>query len=94
MTVAEVRGYRLRIHFDGYSECYDFWTNADSPFPLPSWMVRQKQQEIESSKRLPFDYLCDTKMSIRVATTSLFQILVETYHHPKIWYESKKAYWK
>uniref|UniRef100_A0A8C6ZP97 SAM domain-containing protein n=1 Tax=Nothoprocta perdicaria TaxID=30464 RepID=A0A8C6ZP97_NOTPE len=30
LTVAEVGGYRLRLHFDGYQECYDFWVNADS----------------------------------------------------------------
>uniref|UniRef100_V9KEJ3 Lethal(3)malignant brain tumor-like protein 3 n=1 Tax=Callorhinchus milii TaxID=7868 RepID=V9KEJ3_CALMI len=31
LSVAEVQGYRIRLHFDGYSECYDFWLNADSP---------------------------------------------------------------
>ncbi|NXD62973.1 LMBL3 protein, partial [Eolophus roseicapillus] len=32
LTVAEVvQGYRMRLHFDGYPECYDFWVNADSP---------------------------------------------------------------
>ncbi|XP_077193295.1 lethal(3)malignant brain tumor-like protein 4 isoform X2 [Paroedura picta] len=31
LSVAEIQGYRLRLHFDGYSECYDFWVNADSP---------------------------------------------------------------
>ncbi|XP_032084240.1 lethal(3)malignant brain tumor-like protein 3 isoform X2 [Thamnophis elegans] len=30
LSVAEVQGYRLRLHFDGYSEFYDFWVNADS----------------------------------------------------------------
>lgn len=30
MTVAEVQGYRIRLHFDGYSDSYDFWANADS----------------------------------------------------------------
>ncbi|XP_032936464.1 lethal(3)malignant brain tumor-like protein 4 isoform X3 [Catharus ustulatus] len=30
LTVAEVQGYRMRLHFDGYPECYDFWANADS----------------------------------------------------------------
>ncbi|NWW89150.1 LMBL3 protein, partial [Rhynochetos jubatus] len=31
LTVAEVvKGYRVRLHFDGYPECYDFWVNADS----------------------------------------------------------------
>ncbi|XP_062847313.1 lethal(3)malignant brain tumor-like protein 4 isoform X2 [Trichomycterus rosablanca] len=30
LSVAEVIGYRLRLHIDSYSECYDFWVNADS----------------------------------------------------------------
>ncbi|KAL0985413.1 hypothetical protein UPYG_G00156560 [Umbra pygmaea] len=30
LTVAEIQGYRLRLHFDGYPECYDFWVNADT----------------------------------------------------------------
>uniref|UniRef100_A0A8C2X570 SAM domain-containing protein n=1 Tax=Cyclopterus lumpus TaxID=8103 RepID=A0A8C2X570_CYCLU len=30
LTVAEVIGCRLRLHIDGYSECYDFWVNSDS----------------------------------------------------------------
>lgn len=38
LSVVEVKGYRIRLRFDGYSECYDFWTNADSPFLFPaSW---------------------------------------------------------
>uniref|UniRef100_V9KBW8 L(3)mbt-like 3 n=1 Tax=Callorhinchus milii TaxID=7868 RepID=V9KBW8_CALMI len=31
LTVAEVCGYRIRLHFDRYSDCYDFWVNVDSP---------------------------------------------------------------
>uniref|UniRef100_A0A8C5LHT6 SAM domain-containing protein n=1 Tax=Leptobrachium leishanense TaxID=445787 RepID=A0A8C5LHT6_9ANUR len=31
LTVVEVQGYRIRLHFDGYPDCYDFWINADSP---------------------------------------------------------------
>uniref|UniRef100_A0A8C4IJ19 L3MBTL histone methyl-lysine binding protein 1b n=1 Tax=Dicentrarchus labrax TaxID=13489 RepID=A0A8C4IJ19_DICLA len=30
LTAAEIQGYRVRLHFDGYPECYDFWANADS----------------------------------------------------------------
>ncbi|XP_036728088.1 lethal(3)malignant brain tumor-like protein 3 isoform X2 [Balaenoptera musculus] len=30
LTVAEVCGYRIKLHFDGYSDCYDFWVNADA----------------------------------------------------------------
>ena len=31
-TIVRVKGTRLRLHFDGWSESYDFWTSADSPF--------------------------------------------------------------
>ncbi|XP_053310669.1 lethal(3)malignant brain tumor-like protein 3 [Spea bombifrons] len=30
LTVVEVQGYRMRLHFDAYADCYDFWVNADS----------------------------------------------------------------
>ncbi|XP_050999680.1 lethal(3)malignant brain tumor-like protein 1 [Acomys russatus] len=41
LTVAEVCGYRLRLHFDGYSECHDFWVNANSPDIHPAgWFER------------------------------------------------------
>ncbi|XP_030370723.1 uncharacterized protein LOC115621264 [Scaptodrosophila lebanonensis] len=40
-TIVEVRGYRLKLNFDGYSAMYDFWVNADSMdiFP-PGWCER------------------------------------------------------
>ncbi|KAI7806850.1 lethal(3)malignant brain tumor-like protein 4 isoform X1 [Triplophysa rosa] len=38
LTVAEVQGYRIRLHFDGYPECYDYWVNADSwDVKPPGW---------------------------------------------------------
>lgn len=34
----QVCGYRLRLHFDGYSDCHDFWVNANSPdIHPPGW---------------------------------------------------------
>lgn len=36
LTVAEVIGYRLRLHFDGYPENYDFWVDADSTDIFPA----------------------------------------------------------
>lgn len=40
-TIVEVRGYRLKLNFDGYASMYDFWVNADSMdiFP-PGWCER------------------------------------------------------
>ncbi|CAH1991418.1 unnamed protein product [Acanthoscelides obtectus] len=36
LTVAEVVGYRIRLHFDGYPENYDFWCNADTMDIFPA----------------------------------------------------------
>ncbi|KAL4706319.1 hypothetical protein ACJJTC_004928 [Scirpophaga incertulas] len=38
VSVAEVQGYRMRLHFDEYPDIYDYWVNADSLdiFP-PGW---------------------------------------------------------
>uniref|UniRef100_A0AAY5K7G8 SAM domain-containing protein n=1 Tax=Esox lucius TaxID=8010 RepID=A0AAY5K7G8_ESOLU len=30
LTVAEVLGHRIRLHFDKYADCYDFWVNSNS----------------------------------------------------------------
>lgn len=35
-TVEEKLGYRIKLHFDGYSACYDFWCDADSPVIFPA----------------------------------------------------------
>ncbi|XP_012882589.1 PREDICTED: lethal(3)malignant brain tumor-like protein 4 [Dipodomys ordii] len=45
LSVAEVCGYRLRLHFDGYLSCYDFWINAGSPDIHPvGWCGRTKHE--------------------------------------------------
>ncbi|RVE43326.1 hypothetical protein evm_012030 [Chilo suppressalis] len=38
VSVAEVQGFRMRLHFDEYPELYDYWVNADCAdiFP-PGW---------------------------------------------------------
>ena len=50
LSVAEVKGYRLRLHFDGYSECYDFWTNADSPFIFPAGWAEKNGKKLQPPK--------------------------------------------
>ncbi|KAK2562372.1 Lethal(3)malignant brain tumor-like protein 1 [Acropora cervicornis] len=43
-TIVKVKGARLRMHFDGWSESYDFWTNWDSPFIFPmGWCEKNGQ---------------------------------------------------
>ncbi|KAJ8265971.1 hypothetical protein COCON_G00150700 [Conger conger] len=41
LTVAEVCGCRMRLHFDGYSDCHDFWVNVNCPEIHPAnWCER------------------------------------------------------
>ena len=44
VTVVEADGPRLRLHFDGYSDSYDFWENANSEnlFPV-GWCMKNNQ---------------------------------------------------
>ena len=44
VTVVEAEGPRLRLHFDGYSDSYDFWENANSEnlFPV-GWCMKNSQ---------------------------------------------------
>lgn len=67
MSVAETQGYRLRLHFDGFSECYDFWANADSPFIFPVGWCEKNNKPLQPPKHVPpenfnwSDYLHSTK---------------------------------
>ncbi|KAL8570654.1 hypothetical protein ACOMHN_039089 [Nucella lapillus] len=53
LSVAEIQGYRLRLHFDGYSECYDFWCNADSPFIFPVGWCEKNGKPLQPPKHVP-----------------------------------------
>ncbi|ELU11332.1 hypothetical protein CAPTEDRAFT_161824 [Capitella teleta] len=55
LTVAEVKGYRLRLHFDGYNECYDFWTNADSPFIFPAGWAEKNGKKLQPPRGFTSD---------------------------------------
>ena len=45
LTVAELKGHRLRLHFDEYPECYDFWVNDDSPLIFyAGWAEKYKKK--------------------------------------------------
>lgn len=36
--ILPLSGYRIKLHFDGYSDCYDFWVNSDCPdLFYPRW---------------------------------------------------------
>ena len=50
LSVAEVKGFRLRLHFDGYSECYDFWVNANNPFLFPAGWAEKNGKPLQPPK--------------------------------------------
>ncbi|XP_051835059.1 lethal(3)malignant brain tumor-like protein 1 isoform X2 [Antechinus flavipes] len=50
LTVVEVCGYRMRLHFDGYSECHDFWLNADSPNIHPAGWFEKTGHRLQPPK--------------------------------------------
>ncbi|XP_038577439.1 lethal(3)malignant brain tumor-like protein 4 [Micropterus salmoides] len=59
LTVAEVIGYRLRLHIDGYSECYDFWVNADSASIKPAGWSKDHNHKLHPPKghsEIDFDW--------------------------------------
>lgn len=52
-SILQVCGYRLRLHFDGYLSCYDFWTNAGSPDIHPVGWCEKTKHELHIPKGKP-----------------------------------------
>ncbi|XP_008117277.1 lethal(3)malignant brain tumor-like protein 1 isoform X3 [Anolis carolinensis] len=50
----EVCGYRMRLHFDGYSECHDFWLNANSPNIHPAGWFEKTGHKLQPPKGLGY----------------------------------------
>ncbi|TRY96239.1 hypothetical protein DNTS_017856 [Danionella cerebrum] len=50
LSVAEVIGFRLRLHIDSFSECYDFWVNADSPDIKPAGWCQATSHKLHPPK--------------------------------------------
>ncbi|KAM8946873.1 lethal(3)malignant brain tumor-like protein 1 isoform 2-T2 [Pelodytes ibericus] len=50
LTVTEVCGFRIRLHFDGYSDCHDFWVNADSPDIHPAGWCEKTGHKLQPPK--------------------------------------------
>ena len=44
VSVVEVVGHRLRLHFDGYGDSHDFWENADSENLFPAGWCSDHEQ--------------------------------------------------
>lgn len=47
-TVDEKLGYRIKLHFDGYPNCYDFWINCDSPNIFPTGFCHSTNRQIQT----------------------------------------------
>lgn len=52
LSVTAVKGFRIRLHFCGYMESYDFWTNADSPMIFPCGFCEKTGRKLEPPKGL------------------------------------------
>ncbi|XP_016842444.1 lethal(3)malignant brain tumor-like protein 4 isoform X5 [Nasonia vitripennis] len=50
LTIAEIIGYRLRLHFDGYAENFDFWVNADSMDIFPVGWAEKNGHKLQPPK--------------------------------------------
>ncbi|XP_011304993.1 lethal(3)malignant brain tumor-like protein 3 isoform X2 [Fopius arisanus] len=50
LTVFEVVGYRIRLHFDGYPENFDFWVNADSMDIFPVGWAEKNGHKLDPPK--------------------------------------------
>ncbi|XP_063531465.1 LOW QUALITY PROTEIN: uncharacterized protein LOC134742344 [Cydia strobilella] len=46
VSVAEVQGYRLRLHFDSYPDIHDYWVNADCPDVFPAGWCERSQRAL------------------------------------------------
>ncbi|EDO39278.1 predicted protein, partial [Nematostella vectensis] len=83
-TIVRVKGARLRLHFDGWSECYDFWTNADSPFIFPvGWCAKNGQVLHPQRGVLPKDFNWEKYLKKQNATAApehLFTPVSPTKH--------------
>ncbi|KAK3710166.1 hypothetical protein QZH41_010560 [Actinostola sp. cb2023] len=83
-TVVRVRGARLRLHFDGWSESYDFWTNADSPFIFPVGWCDKNDRTLSAPRGIPkseFSYQSYLEDQTAEAVPSyLFKTVSHTRH--------------
>ncbi|KAK3522498.1 hypothetical protein QTP86_016147, partial [Hemibagrus guttatus] len=59
LSVAKVSGYRMRLHFDNYSDCYDFWVNCNLPDIHPvGWCEKTGHKLHLPKERLAVCYVC------------------------------------
>ncbi|XP_063227929.1 lethal(3)malignant brain tumor-like protein 3 isoform X2 [Bacillus rossius redtenbacheri] len=52
LTVMDVQGYRMRLHFDGYPVSHDFWVNADSMDIFPAGWCEKNNHKLQPPKTI------------------------------------------
>ncbi|KAI4873894.1 hypothetical protein NFI96_029742 [Prochilodus magdalenae] len=76
LSVTEVSGHRIRLHFDKFPECYDFWVNCNSPDIHPvGWCEKtgHKLQPPKGMKSEAFSWCSYLKMNkVQAAPKALF----------------------
>uniref|UniRef100_A0A8C7I5L4 L3MBTL histone methyl-lysine binding protein 3 n=1 Tax=Oncorhynchus kisutch TaxID=8019 RepID=A0A8C7I5L4_ONCKI len=77
LTVAEVSGHRIRLHFDKYSDYYDFWVNSNSADIHPVGWCEKTRHTLHPPKGLKdeeFSWLSYIKLSkAQAAPKALFE---------------------
>ncbi|CAH3044292.1 unnamed protein product [Pocillopora meandrina] len=83
-TIVRVKGTRLRLHFDGWSESYDFWSSADSPFIFPiGWCEKNGQKLHPPRSMLSSEFNWDKYLKTceaKAAPENLFKPISPTKH--------------
>lgn len=50
-SVADKKGFRIKLHFDGYHSTFDFWVNADSKDIFPAGWCNKTARDLQSPYR-------------------------------------------
>lgn len=57
LTITDIKGQRLRLHFNGYSRKYDFWVNSNSDLIFPVGFCEKTNRKLEPiSKNADFNW--------------------------------------
>lgn len=85
-SIVDVRGYRLKLTFDGYSRDYDFWVNADSLDIFPAGWCQKTNRILQPPNGYDSDFSWIKYLSEKQATPAprhLFKHLSVTSNENK-----------
>lgn len=55
-TVRDKQGYRIKLHFDGSTQLYDFWVNADSKSIFPAGFCRSTGRTLQAPPKFKLNF--------------------------------------